>query len=85
MSRKFSVGQRVRIVKVDRRTDLLGTETVITAIDRAGLHEIDIPSDIDVDYWPHFWCRAEQIEPIYDGNEKVSWSECAWKPKKVRA
>jgi hypothetical protein len=25
--------------------------------------------------------REEWLEPVYDGGEKSSWSECAWKPQ----
>jgi hypothetical protein len=25
--------------------------------------------------------REMDLEPVYDGVEKSSWSECAWKPK----
>lgn len=28
-------------------------------------------------------CGEEYLEPIHDGDEKSTWSECAWKPKSV--
>lgn len=28
-------------------------------------------------------CLPEYIKPIYDGDEKSSWNECAWKPLNV--
>ena len=28
------------------------------------------------------WCPVEEdLEPVYDGDTKSSWSECLWKPK----
>lgn len=28
--------------------------------------------------YPH-WC----LDPIYDGNQLASWSDCAWQPKRL--
>ncbi len=28
-------------------------------------------------------CDVALLRPIYDGNDKVSWDDCIWKPQKV--
>lgn len=30
-------------------------------------------------------CDGWQLEPLYDGHSKVSWSECLWAPNKETA
>jgi hypothetical protein len=49
-------------------------------------HELDIPGrqrDGTISKKPAFY-PPEFLEPIYDGNEKVSWSECAWQPRSIK-
>jgi|GEM_PF-4444894 len=26
----------------------------------------------------------KQLKPVYDGDEKISWGECVWKPETLR-
>jgi hypothetical protein len=92
---KFNIGDRVR---VNCPTSLLGyhgRETVVIGIHtnkrthhRHGIvsaplfYQVDLPSTrvgAMILYRPH------ELEPIYDGNEKVSWSSCVWQPNQVRA
>lgn len=96
MSRKFNVGDRVRIVK-SRTGALIGHTGTITR----GLHRYFDPYkreygdgyNIDVDgigpvrpetgrKWiaPPDW-----IVPLYDGGDPAKWADCAWQPNKARA
>lgn len=87
MSRKFAIGDRVRIVSADAPNELWrrlhGTETTIEKECDCGngCYELAVevrPGIPACGNWPF-------IVPIYDGHEKTSWSECAWKPSSVRA
>lgn len=93
MSRKFQVGDRVRVKRPQSVSH--GVETVITAINVRAWHgqyvEGCCRTDILLDN-PDPRCsskyaafRPEHLVPIYDGNETVSWSSCVWQPKQVRA
>lgn len=99
MSRRFKVGDRVRIVRsyVPERVGVVATivgelsdrcsgcgramSGAAHALDIEGLNisEVDCQPGCPASYFPEF------LVPIYDGNEKVSWSECAWKPAGVSA
>lgn len=83
----FWVGQRIRITKgrVDLRpvlSELLGQPGTVT--DGRKIREEPIQSyAIKLDNFPgEFAAVQEALEPLYDGDQKISWSECAWKPKK---
>lgn len=98
MSRKFEVGDRVRIVRSIYSPERVGTETVVVALIPAqgwweavvrGLIQLgeevcmlDIPVEPNYSGYaaPHAW-----LEPVYDGNDLVSWSECLWQPLSVKA
>ena len=82
---KFKVGDRVRIVRgtisgppADVR---VGDETIVVSdlivIDGILMHRLNERGFV--------YATPECLEPIYDGHEKTSWSECAWKPNQVRA
>jgi hypothetical protein len=84
---KFYVGQLVRIVDyrypgyVDGDPTLVGKVATITAKDHDSLvHRrwfLDLPSNRE----NRAVCPIEQIlEPVYDGDVPVAWSECAWRP-----
>lgn len=99
MRRKFSVGDRVRIVR-SPFTGRIGEITTIASALRVVringpaapwfghiepdtlVHELAmsglVPGSPVVAYPPDF------LEPVYDGNEKVSWSACEWAPKSLR-
>lgn len=84
--RKFSVGDRVRLVFFLGRPEIIGTITTITEILDPPVHGHEYVLDIE----PRpghvaVAAMSEHLEPYYDGHEKTSWSDCAWKPKEVRA
>lgn len=77
---KFRVGQRCialsNIVKRDKR--------VCTVVGIAGHDDISWVYWIDVPEFPPppRWYIAERyLRPLYDGDQPVSWADCAWKPK----
>ena len=90
MSRKFEVGDRVRYIgkttagipglSVSATGLPVGTEGVVLAIcdGYLGCDFGILPSNAST--WA---CKAEWLRLIYDGHEKTSWSECAWKPRQV--
>lgn len=95
MERKFNVGDRVRIIKRDSsRYGLVTTVTAVrtnaTLLMGMSRTKVVVPVAYAVDLNPinplATWCgyQPEYLEPIYDGNEKVSWSSCAWQPKSLR-
>jgi hypothetical protein len=92
MMDKFRVGQKVRIIKAVHNPELLGVVCVITEEKRERTSFIDghkwqgYGVDIDVirsNRKIHVCPSEHSIEPVYDGDEKSSWSECAWKPKEL--
>lgn len=85
MERKFNVGDRVRIVAFDNLPRFLGTETAVTAISyrepEGEICELDLPNPFG--WSERAWIRASYLVPIYDGNDRVSWSDCAWQPREL--
>lgn len=91
----FSVGQRVLVTSCDKRTQLPGFVAApkrfrTVRFTGGNLAEL-LTYLVQVDGLPShtpsgLWSVEEwQIEPIDDGREVVSWSECAWQPEPVRA
>jgi hypothetical protein len=91
---KFYVGQRVRI-KWSAKPERVGMHATVTsgltwinhhdhglvlchciAID--GIGEWNTNGTV-ISYLP------QNLEPVYDGDQKISWSECVWQPKKETA
>lgn len=84
---RFSVGQRVRIIASGpyRGTVCTVMSPLIPARnaklrivpDGELVHELDIdgPGDTAMIATP------DCLEPINDGDQPASWSDCAWKPK----
>lgn len=98
---KFYVGQRVRIVAcapgncMERNVGRVG---IITARWLPPFrYAIKHPESMFHEYWildccptnpsgKSFGWLADHLSPAtYDGNEKVSWSECLWQPTPERA
>ena len=87
-TRKFSVGDRARINYPS--STLHGRECTI--VSNGLVPPVAGPASY-VGYRIDLFCTCgcgvqctfepHELIPIYDGNEKVSWSECAWKPKEL--
>ena len=92
---KFKVGDRVKVVSPGSRYH--GYECTVSSaltpaknpsghgrtIKRGDLvHWLDIPPQCG---GICVIAKPEHLVPIYDGNEKVSWSECVWQPNKAGA
>jgi hypothetical protein len=78
---KFQIGDRVRIIRTAAPfTHHIGTETtVVSCYDpfyKGGSYQLDMKVD-----GREVWINGEYLQLLYDGNEKVSWSDCAWQPK----
>jgi hypothetical protein len=98
VSRKFNVGDRVRYIgrtgelpnepPVGSENTLpVGTEGVIVPMPAVGAFdsralavEFSVRSRHESGL---FACFPEWLQHVYDGNEKVSWTECAWRPKSL--
>jgi hypothetical protein len=83
---KFRVGQMVRKVRLVGRLDIypIGVVATITGPKQKFFHEetgeafLGYPTDLDT------WAPIEHtIELVYDGDQPVTWEECAWKPVRV--
>jgi hypothetical protein len=77
---KFNIGDRVRIIRTAAPfAHHIGTETTVLEYDCFfwdGSYRLDLKVDgLEV------WINGEGLQLIYDGNEKASWSDCAWQPK----
>jgi hypothetical protein len=85
---KFHIGQKVRLIKSVTCPELIGSIFIIVE-QRKIRRNPDIAYEwfgYRVDYIKdnnYFAPREDALEPIYDGDEKSSWSECAWKPKEL--
>lgn len=79
MADKFRVGQKVRIVNCATNPQENGRICVVMAsIPKNGLCGIKIYQLADGSD-----SSEECLEPVYDGDEKSSWSECLWKPRPI--
>lgn len=91
----FRIGQRVKYVRRERvrgtdraRSIPLGTEGWIVSIGATKCSDGSI-RDCSVQFDSHpegpracyFW----QLEVPYDGNQKISFDECLWKPEMENA
>lgn len=89
----FTAGQRVAIKRGARHSGV--ASAVIVPIGTAGtvMATKDIPEGVayhvlfDTAKSEHmtgmFSCSEHQLVPLYDGNQKISWSECAWVPSPI--
>ena len=92
MNRKFNVGDRVRVIDSRELPQHEGKETVITEVMGQAYHQHpEFPNDtwycteLAFDDGERCVYPSGALEPIYDGNEQVSWSSCVWQPNQVRA
>jgi hypothetical protein len=86
MMDKFRVGQKVRII----RPAIVDIGKIVTVTSQRHWEDVmyQLSSKPDYDYYVYELddgdCAPEDcLEPISDGDEKSSWSECAWKPKEL--
>jgi hypothetical protein len=86
--RKFSVGDHVRVTYSPACPHLVGTITTITE-DMGMGYGLGVRDEIwyatnlrdtDGEEWIY---PSSSLEPVYDGNETVSWESCAWQPKTI--
>jgi hypothetical protein len=82
MADKFRVGQKVRvnsnaIADVGLVFTIAELRKLVRVKDPLGsIGELFAYELSDGDY-----LEEQCLDPVYDGDEKSSWSECAWKPK----
>lgn len=90
---KFRVGQRVILKPTDLYEYVSCKDVVVpggafgtiqTRKDWQGDYEVlfdmyPCPTEND----PAWFVKEEDLEPVYDGDEKSSWEECVWKPKEI--
>jgi hypothetical protein len=88
---KFNVGDRVRVIDSRELPQHEGEQTVITEVMGRAYHQHpDFPNDTwyctELTFEDGERCvyPAGALEPIYDGNETVSWSSCVWQPNRLR-
>lgn len=87
---KFRVGQKVRIIK-SKHPERVGLIATITQ-KRAWRKHLDgnlifgYRLDLPPKNKSAKFCSypEESLAPVYDGDEKISWSECAWNPNEVK-
>jgi len=77
---RFVVGQKVKVVMP--LYNIKHKDKICTVID-IDIHDNLLTYKLSIKKWKliNIWASDNQLEPVYDGNEKSSWSECAWKPK----
>jgi len=82
---KFRVGQKVIMARARFRNHLVGTVATITKQQGpyfAGSGAMEFGYQLDVyDDGTRIYSEEWQLDPLYDGDQKSSWSESAWKPQ----
>lgn len=92
----FKVGDRVRINLPGRRCDgeeatVIGPLILSPRRDRGGIVAMDWVHEVELHYDHHYPADARfaltpsEMIPIYDGFDKVAWSECVWQPSTIQA
>jgi hypothetical protein len=90
MMAKFNKGQKVRIINTVQRENRYRIGMVayvlepIVLVQNLTTSEIELGVMLDIpdpeNVCGFVCCDECHLEPVYDGDEKSSWSECAWKP-----
>lgn len=91
MADKFHVGQRV-VWRVPDGVEYVATVTGRRAPYRyKGTGRLYLVYPLDLDGYGTkatdgcmYAAPEPELRPLYDGNQRVTWSECAWHPQKVR-
>lgn len=78
MADKFRAGQRVRIVDSKFYPECVGNVCVIAGQPYLNYFDKKMYPLVD-----ELDAAEECLEPVDDGSEKSSWSECLWKPKPI--
>jgi hypothetical protein len=82
---KFRVGQKVRVIRAKNCPELLHQVfTIISPKERCYAPEFGEWDGYELDVMVSgcgISAEEDDLEPVYDGDEKSSWSECAWKPE----
>jgi hypothetical protein len=89
MADKFKVGDKVRVIKCKEPEHqfLIGTICTVTSPSYVDCREPSYKrycTDVMVGDNP---LRPVEhcLELVYDGDDKSSWSECAWKPNWIKS
>lgn len=79
---RFYVGQRVRIVKCIFKPEYVGQETTVVRGLHISRHPVtgELFECYDVAIDPEFGPKPGYLEPLTDSYDKISWSECIWRP-----
>lgn len=90
--RKFSVGDRVRIIGAEHDSSDVGEVATVVGV---GIG-LCANGEVSEGYFVNRPCgdvcpnptglsiyRPCHLEPYYDGHEKTSWSSCEWRPKSL--
>lgn len=77
---KFRAGQKVRVINVvqPENKHLIGNIYTYKCKLSFGCH-VEEP----INSYRGFTFLENHLEPVYDGDEKSSWSESVWKPKEL--
>lgn len=93
MMDKFRVGQMVRLIKASSANwkpyvgcvmEITGPQA-LRANSRTGRVRMAYAYSCTDGAKAAGTVPEEFLAPLYDGDQKSSWSECAWKPSKVSA
>jgi hypothetical protein len=82
---KFRVGQKVRFVGLVKQPEDNGKITTIVAQQEKFVSKRTGKLMFGYEVTGGYGVKEINLEPVYDGDEKSSWSESAWKPNKVKA
>jgi len=89
----FRVGQRVRLVSKAWGGGLEGSILSFEVTPKGArlddgnvaTHHSNVILRLDFDPYRRYAQHTDDLEPLYDGNVKTSWNECAWKPESFSA
>jgi hypothetical protein len=98
MAYQFRPGQKIRFVGISApgkvaQTGDLGEFVTYTPAHRSPVEKAVFEHGAKIGYTlvetrfnnRRWICATEEIVPIDDGTQPVSWDDCAWKPEKTEA